>query len=288
MRFYSTFLSYRIPRFLRTSLDILGAIVTAFGIIVSVFVSSTEVTAQIAVIGMTIALLLVILWGITSEHGQNSRKKTDAEMQQQSILTLSRKTRDILGIILNKADTDKIQIEQNIISMLDLLTEYYKHSTGKKCRACIKTIHSDDGKKLYLATLARDSNTLEKKKDTDSVNVTERKDSLEGNSDFHFLWNPALQDEGYFFSNDLQSLYQASLNGGIPYNNTSLPKTFDYKNWPLPYKSTIVWPIKLEKYIGFLAVDAQETQSFDKETDITFGQIVATHLSYILYNFTGE
>lgn len=264
-------------------ISIISAILGIWG---ALFVTSIDTKLLLAVSGISIALILTLILGIfvTKEHARQNKSLT--EDQEQSFFDLSRKTREALEIILfnTKAgqkisETDEERIKVQLIAILDMLCVYYKRVTGKKCRACIKTIYEDNKHIAYVSTYVRDSLSLE----VTRHGIKYQSDLLLDNSDFDFLSSPT-QDKGYFFSNNLQQDYRANINSARPYKNTSLPKKpFDPEKWPLPYKSSIVWPIRSGECIGFLALDTAETEAFIETRDIMFGQIVATHLYYIIF-----
>lgn len=158
--------------------------------------------------------------------------------------------------------------------------------TGVRCRCSIKVLGMDDGiDQLFVKTLARDevSQTECKQKDLDETNShlvslnTDFREITEGNIDF-------------FFVGDLTKY--------VNYTNTSINKgnKRDGEKWTLPYKSTIVWPIRYqynknerdngtgtqEDLYGFLTVDSSSKNAFIERYDVQMGALLADSLFPVL------
>jgi hypothetical protein len=94
----------------------------------------------------------------------------------------------------------------------------------------------------------------------------------------------------YFLGNNLPQMMKKGL-----YNNTSIHKYAgpDGKQWTLPYKATMVWPIRVitqaaqtgqgvftgnHEIIGYLTVDTMAVNCFHEETDCDVGALLADAL----------
>jgi len=182
---------------------------------------------------------------------------------------------------------DKQNFEETLLEILDAISNCYSILTGKRCRACIKELKND----LSLITVARDSHS---RKNYHGTSKTDH--PLEGNTDFYRLWYGTEGCYRYFLSNNIASMYTAD-----DYKNTSFADygkplvwskiiTFVQK-WPLPYKSTIVLPIRFipdynqwpplrppkehkkvmetesaknPHFLGFLCIDSNSKNVFDE------------------------
>jgi hypothetical protein len=169
--------------------------------------------------------------------------------------------------------------------------------TGTHCRACIKTIEirnktqeqfqsindpKERVKYLYVTTFCRDSaSALGKSADDEYTHP------INGNTDFLELYLDV--NKRMFISNDL--------NSEKGYQNSSLQA-----NKELPYRSTIVWPIRKLVYkqdiemkkgifnqeqdiIGYLCIDSASRNVFLKRYDFEMGAIVADALFIFLKNY---
>lgn len=177
----------------------------------------------------------------------------------------------------------------------DIITEYrnvFTQMTGKNCRLCIKVIDVSTETPI-VHTLIRDHESAKLNKNNDLERSNKLIDKLENNTDFIRLFDSKIDDQGYYFSNDLSIEDE--------YNTTSL----DYwqsvrdgrsappkNNWPLPYSSTIVWPIRQDARedlgipnptcIGFLAVDSPSKRAFNQQWDEPIGRALALQLYPII------
>src|SRR5207249_8901276 len=129
----------------------------------------------------------------------------------------------------------------------------------------------------------------------DSINATakepEQADFLNENTDLCELFaNP---HQRCFFENDLPKLHAK---GG--YRNSHLP-TQPFDEWPLPYRSAIVWPIRRlgvesqlhpeHELLGFLCVDSASTRVFVHRYDFEIGALIADALyMYMKANLDGH
>jgi hypothetical protein len=165
-------------------------------------------------------------------------------------------------------------------------------ATRTNCRVCIKVLSASPAAP-DLTTLPMPDRVrylLVRTYIRDCVNAPahegERADWLNDNSDLCELFTNPQQRR--FISNDLQALY----NRGA-YRNSHLPGEFT--QWPLPYRSAMVWPIRRlggasvlhpdHELLGFLCVDAQMTNVFVERFDFEMGALFADALySYMKAN----
>ena len=153
--------------------------------------------------------------------------------------------------------------------------------TGKRCRCCIQEIRPNSD----VVTVVRDSITS-----TQSANTDSGSHNIEANTDYSNIWYGKNGCPRFFISTNLIKLWSAG-----KYQNSSFNvygqtlNLFGFtfvKRWTLPYKATIVWPVRYmpeaakwpgldmkdiqglptEKrpfVWGFLCVDCQSRRTFD-------------------------
>lgn len=175
--------------------------------------------------------------------------------------------------------------------------------TSAKCRACIKLIRIDETHKdyhklsneekekvLYVETWTRDIDSQPFQPDE------EPRHWIYANTDFYQLFNvrdPRINK--YFFANNLPKMCN--------YNNTSFKSYGDpnEKKWALPYKSTMVWPIRRitsheddreegqlgdkQDVLGYLCIDCNSRNVFNERYDTELGAIIADSLFVFLRRY---
>lgn len=191
-----------------------------------------------------------------------------------------------------------------IEEILTIYSDVYSIITATKCRLSIKLIDFGEigsmtaeelnrGENIYVFTLARDSASTRENKNADAKRENEKLDQLIENTDFLSLWDLTHDDTGFFHSADLRSEkdYKSS---SLSFWRTKQenPGSVAIRDWPLPYRSTLVWPIRQEprgelgivEYdtVGFLAVDSPTPGAFDLETNAPIGTMLANGLHPIL------
>lgn len=201
------------------------------------------------------------------------------------------------------------QARATIEEILTIYSDVYSIITATTCRLSIKLIDFGEidfinieamttenvsaGENIYVFTLARDSLSTRENKNADAKRESEKLDRLIENTDFLSLWDLTHDDTGFFHSADLrrEKDYQSS---SLSFWRTKQenPRSVAIKDWPLPYRSTIVWPIRQEPRaelgladydtVGFLAVDSPMPGAFDIGTNAPIGTILANGLHPIL------
>jgi hypothetical protein len=149
-------------------------------------------------------------------------------------------------------------------------------TTGAKCRVTIKQVIVKDGvETVYVQDLSR----------SEGSRPVRTLDSVADNTDFEILLEGG---EDYFLSNDLAQLREKN-----NYKNSHAQP-----DSPLPYNSTVVWPIRKvlvdalsaaelgavsdwQDLLGFLCVDCKEVEVFDN-ADVQMGAALADSLYSVL------
>ncbi len=165
---------------------------------------------------------------------------------------------------------------------LTSISEAFSIVAGVKCRVSIKVLGQNAVNQLYVRTLTRDEVSQNQ---CDKRDLSEGKQHLVSqNTDFHLI-TEGLSD--YFFAGNLKDYPN--------YINTSKDKHDGLRgqNWSLPYKSTIVWPIRYvynknerdalegsshEDIYGFLTVDSSSKNVFVERYDVQMGAALADAL----------
>lgn len=255
-------------------------------------------------------LLLIFFILLIEQEFRYSRKARYAEaiVYMHSIIHRLRDNFHTLNKIdSSPPETRQEYIDKARIEMIAVITSFanaFTLITGAKCRSCIKLLQLDETKVLdklnedekkqvfYVKTWARDADSML------SQEIQTEGEPLHWvyeNTDFTFLFetkSPA--KDNYFFSNDLTDEYG--------YNNTSFQlygkpefvnvlRIKKVKKWPLPYRSTIVWPIRRitdikhdqekdqflakQDAIGYLCIDSYARGVFNRRYDFHLGALVA-------------
>lgn len=239
------------------------------------------------------AVLLIFLILFTFKFARKSRY-SEATKCLHSALHASRDAYHYLDWCKSD-DHKKIQFNEKQLcsymkTTLTSIADAFTIVTGVRCRCSIKVLGQDDKNQLFVKTLARDevSRTECKQKDSSETNAhlvslnTDFCEITEGNLDYFFVGN---------------------LTKYVNYTNTSMKKHngFRGKKWTLPYKSTIVWPIRYvydefetgngndtnendtnEDLYGFLTVDSSSMNAFIERYDVQMGALLADALFPVL------
>jgi len=187
------------------------------------------------------------------------------------------------------AQSSEPEFVRNIQDIMNATARAFSIATRTNCRACVKVISTgkkppdlselsekDRTKHLQVKTLVRDS--------VSAVPWTpEVATFLDEDEDFTTIFvDPAAR---CFFENNLIDRCKRGL-----YYNSHLGSNFDASRepWRLPYKSTIVWPIKKlgeeselhphHRILGFLCVDSPSTDVFIPLYDFEAGALVSDAL----------
>ncbi|MFC2186520.1 hypothetical protein ACFCT7_04310 [Fulvivirgaceae bacterium LMO-SS25] len=173
-----------------------------------------------------------------------------------------------------------------LIGVCDGLSNAFSKINGHKIGVCIKHLEFDNGHAL-VKTLVRDQNSKANNRKTGDADTT--KHWLTGNSDFNFIYSKFDDDNV-----DTTSYVEKRLPIKIDYLNSRLknwpPKKLIIgnnlnrrKQWPLPYRSTIVVPIvplladdqNQQALRGFLCIDSPNESSFYEKVDVNILKGVA-------------
>lgn len=203
-------------------------------------------------------------------------------------------TAKFLSVFLQNAGPDvagrqlRKNVIQELVSMLDDISDIFFILTGTACRTCIKVVWQD-GTKMYVYALARDRLSSKTNEELDKTRYEQKMDSLEENEDFYLVFNKRLN---YYVSNNL-SLRRNYRNSSFKQHSADAHPTGWLSHlfgmgWTLPYRSAMVFPIQqrgspslaLDEAgcIGFLTVDSEFRGVFRARFDGPLGSSLAETL----------
>jgi len=277
---------------------VFGSIASPFIIIFSInrFVGFSDNLFEL-ILTLTVSIVFILLlFFLIAREIMSSRKDKYANITEKHHFCFHT-TRDILSF-LNELDAEQLTKQQKehafrvatngFIKVLDSVATIYSMLTGTRCRATIKTIYEKNGK-LFVRTLARDSDSYEHNYDNDKKRFDDNQDAIEENEDFELLYGDVKPGQSCFFSNNLieRRNYKTSSFKvyGDPNKEMGWYDRAFCKGWTLPYRGAIVWPIqqKENRYftfaaigcIGFLAVDSGSRGVFKRNWDSWLGAGIA-------------
>lgn len=163
--------------------------------------------------------------------------------------------------------------------------------TGKQCRCCIKELKDD----LTVKTVVRDN--ISRKREHLCAMQDREGHGLDDNTDFYNLWYSLHGCSRYFYCDNLINLWKTKQYKNSSFKILGKPRVKTYcgfmtfvADWKLPYKSTIVLPIRYFsefsppttqpnedsspkqkadyphwKFWGFLCIDCNSRKIFDSE-----------------------
>lgn len=246
-------------------------------------------------------VLLIYTLVLTYTHGRKS-KYADANRLVHGAIHNARDAYHYIDWCLsperNNTVFDKVRFREYMVRVLSATAQAFTLTTGTACRASLKVIGNqaryDANTNLYdsmfVQTLARDSISDKQCRNKDRDEDT--KHLLFHNTDFRWL-----------FERKVDYYHHKNLPSSDNYENTSLPKGYksskDVSDWPLDYRSTIVWPIRYvyereeidesantgttdQDLYGFLTIDSNARGAFDERFDSQLGASIADALFPIL------
>jgi hypothetical protein len=246
--------------------------------------------------GLYFAILLGFLVFLTHTYSKKSRH-AEAQKYLHGAIHIARDAYRYLDTCYSQPETYREEkFRDYLVSTLTAAEAAFSLVTGGGCRTSIKVLSQDKDESLYVKTLARDNVSMSRydyKDDNEG-----KKHKIMGSTAFQAIIQGRVN---YYFNNNLMKT--------VGYFNTSMVgyeeggyKTQDFlaENWPLPYVSTIVWPIRatykkveggtaipegsdVPQYIyGFLTVDSAYTEVFDRRYDSHMGAALADALFAVM------
>lgn len=169
--------------------------------------------------------------------------------------------RDYLAL-LNSGNASQQDFKSAIDEILDSISQCFSILTGKRCRVSIKEI--DNNQSLY--TFARDRMTTKL-----FENRNKADHALHENTDFLDLWYGINGAYRYFICNNIPKLYLSGryINSSFKEYGSPVSAKFIFRfvvSWPLPYKSTIVLPVRyIPDYESWPLGDSHDDEKLSHE-----------------------
>jgi hypothetical protein len=269
-----------------------NAIATGTGILsfATLFIQQKWSASLIYPVGLLVILASMLVYLVISVRGKRNYDDTILHLHFVSHLI-----RDTISDFRRGNNPD---LRDLVLQICNSVAQAFSLVTGKNCRVSIKMLEDD----LTIRTYCRDNFSSLKAESVDNDLVLR----LNDNTDFHDLWYAQNRCSRYFFCNDLPRLWMNRMyrtSSFKYYKREPVHKSILGANillsWPLPYKSTIVWPIRYAPglrppahpteraavedwyFWGFLCVDCPDTGAFKERIDPELGAAVADQL-YIL------
>ncbi|MEO1113976.1 MAG: hypothetical protein AAFY05_16640 [Pseudomonadota bacterium] len=246
----------------------------------------------------------ILLFGLVWREISRIRKEKYANIQEDihGIQHIIRDQYTILSLMeqISTAETRLLYaqvVSANVQECLNRLASIFTLLSGTKCRASVKMIEPGASKdKPVVYTYMRDVDSERFCEGDDIARRDAGSDLLEDNTDFSHVFGES--GERWFFCNDLpsQSNYLNSRDGNLSRRNLAgfrgLLNFWRPVDWNLPYRSSIVWPIRQKpmkaipgsefKFVGFLTIDSRHRGVFDINFDTHLGAGIADSLYYML------
>lgn len=274
---------------------IFGIIGTSAAIVIPFF--NPSVQSNIATWTICVMFSLFLLWSVYREY-KIARKEKYANISN-ILQSISMRVQDLSFYLLRSIDDRGNSPEELIVTVterlgviLDDVVGLFSMLTGTHCRAAIKVVNSD-GSRVWAHALTRDQRSAQQNAQSDKDRNNRQYDIIGDNEDFDLLFDPKRDDRGYYFNNNLSAR---------PYRSTSISyrreqagshawNPSDEEKWVLDYRSAIVWPIRRlpnrsgEERLcyGFLAVDSESRNVFERRWDTSIGASIAHQLFIPLF-----
>lgn len=270
--------------------------------------TTREWVLSLAISVIAIVSLLALAWREIRLSDDRKFASTLPHLQHAS--SLLGDVRTVLRAAVDEAEATGDSIPLAIRGKLkrsceEILTSFsaiYTAWTSTNCRASIKLVRvvNENGvNEVYVHTLARDKSSALENNQHDKTRAEKNHDRLSDNSDFIELWDETKPDKGYFIAYDLKN-DQTYNTSSLSYWNIVVgsPVKRARIEWPLPYKSTIVWPIRQKaredlgidetSCVGFLCIDSRVPGAFRTRDHPKVGTILADALYPILHLYANE
>jgi hypothetical protein len=133
------------------------------------------------------------------------------------------------------------QLDALLEDIVDATAHCFSVLIGRRCRCTMKEVRSD----RTIVTVVRDRITA-----THSPDTSRQEHRIEENTDFENLWLGRGGCIRFFLCNNLVALWKNHNYKNSSFKQTGDPEIVSFMGvqwrvrWPLPYKASIVWPIR--------------------------------------------
>jgi hypothetical protein len=256
------------------------------------------------VLSVTLALTTLIALGVLAKRetqlGRHSKYVATLH-QQQEVTEQLRDLRIFLRRFGPSAEAPTAEVlarsKKMIEEILTIYAQIFTSLVSARCRMCIKLVNTSTprGEKpspddFLVYTLRRDTISQSQEEGADTERLRDKVDKLTDNSDFLSLFAPHAGDRGFFFSNDLSA--EPGYSSSSFRYRMSDPNKRQPNQWPLWYRSTIVWPVRRDRRdelgiteptcLGFVTVDSHIADVFVADEHVPLGAMLANALYPIL------
>jgi hypothetical protein len=269
------------------AIHLLAAIVTIVGGALVLFANTSTIKETVFLIAFTVYFLIILLFLIyfAITHSRKARY-SEASNSLHNAVHAAREAFKYLDSCINASRTeqyDESRFRSLLERFLTSVSTAFSIISGTKCRSALKVLGQSDTDELFVISFARDAESSEQQRTHDAREG--RRHLVANNTDFDLI---AHHEYRCFFHNNLPKYEN--------YMNTSLGDSRYQLGvgdaWRLPYKSTIVWPIRFkmerstlegvdqieEEFYGFLTVDSGVRGAFRSDHDVPFGAALADAL----------
>ncbi|MCB1495655.1 MAG: hypothetical protein KDJ86_07715 [Bauldia sp.] len=198
---------------------------------------------------------------------------------------------------INEVEIIAETIRRDLQKILDRVSSVFSILTSTNCRASLKVLSEKQGV-MYVVVYARDSKTQSRVKELDQLRESENCDPLKKNSGFYTMFQKKYKIWHYFNNNlpmdkELRSTSKDAYDGSFA-SDVYTPSWWGRmtaSHWVLPYRSTVSAAIRLgdadgddvlPDVIGFLAVDSESRNVFNRRRDVDLVFSVADALYHPL------
>lgn len=267
-----------------------GIVGTFAAILIPLF--NTNVQNTIASATISVMFGSFVIWSIHREY-KIARKEKYANISR-IMSAVSNQSKELSLKLTNALNSDVSPSPELLMGAVDVISHIlddvvgiFSLLTGTRCRAALKVIGRDEGQ-VWAHALARDRMSAANCAHSDKDRNERKFDLIEQNIDFEILYDDKKDDVGYYFNNNMlkSEYYSTSLRYHQESSTSHVWKSADGKDWPLPYRSAIVWPIRQDVnstvsprlFYGFLAVDSESRGVFEERWDSAIGNTIAHQL----------
>lgn len=251
-------------------MGVLGLVIGGIGAF-----KSENLHAELTPISIFFAIFLVLLTTLLIVFIciRESRK---VHQYYESIFYLTHNSQLIKDFLRNykKGNVAESELNRLHAKIANNVSNCFSLIKGTRCSVCIKTIVEDE----RLEFLARDSVSVNRYKDYDKTKIS---NCIDDNTGFKVFWDENTPYVRYYINNDLPDSWSRHEYTNPAFGTIGRPsfhKKFGIHksiNWDLPYKSTLICPIRHVSddvnidchYLGFICVDASSRGIFNRKID---------------------
>lgn len=292
------------------AVNILSIVFGVIGTCAALYVGTlpNEQKADAANLLLIVLVLFLVVWVMGREfHLARKQKYANASHSVYHLTSKFRELNEYLLECLASAQQGKVvsikdvqkRFSDSLQDVCDETVRLFSMVTGTNCRAAVKVPAFDSGDEsiCWAETIARDTNSAMSNKQLDAMRARDRVDLIVDNEDFFILFDDATPDIGYYIHNNLPKRFKS---GELKTTSVRVYKDaaaaggrrMKEGQYPLPYRSTMVWPIRsgdtetIPRFHAFFAVDSESRRVFYETWDSKIGGSIAEQatVSFRIFN----